>query len=163
MKFLKFLQEEYFDSILFKNKIDRPIFLNPGRSEMKEEYLSYVKSSYLTSRNPAEIFIDPSKAEIRSAGGKDKEVRFIVDSRKKKFYVWHGFSVLHFDVIKHLKISGNYTIRGIGKIGPDGKIIPEVAESWGTSKAWPTKNKNWLSSFVNFEIFMLNWENVDEI
>lgn len=137
MRFAKYLQEEYFSLV-------------PGFGK----------------RQASEVFVDPSKAEIRFAGGKDKEVRYLIDMKKKKFYVWHGFSALHHRVLTDLGYSiKNPHIRGLGKVGPSGVIITEPgADAWATEDYnWHKKNEKWLSKYLDFKSFdkYLSYEGKD--
>lgn len=69
---------------------------------LNDEYSGRFKGRWGDS---TEIFVNPSKSEIRDAS-KNGIVRFFAYNKTKKFYVWNP-EVLHGEVVKdHIDISG---------------------------------------------------------
>jgi hypothetical protein len=64
---------------------------------MNEEYLMRVSSLLGKS---AEIFVNPSKKELRDAG---EAIRFIADNKNKKLYVWNATHAFHKETWKSIK------------------------------------------------------------
>jgi hypothetical protein len=62
-----------------------------------------IMAPWMSKEKYVEIFINPTKSEIKKIPKKDNEVRFIADSKKKNVYVWDGYSAIHDQVWKVLK------------------------------------------------------------
>jgi hypothetical protein len=94
---------------------------------LQEEYFGIVNSKYLGKPSVAEIYKNPSPSELRKNIIKDKDpdVRYIIDIDKKNLYVWCAYDLNHDKVIKDLGIKLNRYFRGTGD-AKSGKIaFPE--------------------------------------
>jgi hypothetical protein len=64
-----------------------------------EKYLGRAETGMGWKESPGgEVFVNPSNSELNDAGGSDKIVRFIADSKAKKLYVWYYKGGYHQDV-----------------------------------------------------------------
>jgi|WetSurMetagenome_2_1015567.scaffolds.fasta_scaffold48815_6 hypothetical protein len=126
---------------------------------LTEEYVGRVQSQIilLNGMKPSgEVFKNPSKAEIKSVGGDEKDVRYLIDVDNKDIYIWPS-GIFHENCIHQLKLKLKTHIRGAGSIGQGGKINSEFAEGYGVERKWVIANQNWLSQYINFDTFLHGW------
>lgn len=125
MKFLRYLQEEYFGSLPDKvykagvaKNISIEILRNPSIADMK-------KISKFHSR----------------IGGGDSYLRFLIDTKKKDLYIWTANSqILHDDVSKHFKLK--YDLKGYGDLSSKGKLRIDDIHWRGLLDSYP-----WLTKY----------------
>lgn len=120
---------------------------------MKEEYFGLMKKSGFLGNKPLTVFINPNKAEMREAGGKTKQVRYIIDAVKKDFYIWSAYERIHKDVIDHFGLKLTKHCRGMGEIDMQGKVTWNQADSHGVTPKWIDQNERWLSKYLHFDDF----------
>jgi len=84
--------------------------------KLLEEFKDYVKQSF-TKRKVKHfpVFVNPTKKEMQEVAHKEyKHLRFIIDKKNKKFYVFTA-DALHYVVIEELKLDRSNIMRGEGK------------------------------------------------
>jgi hypothetical protein len=82
---------------------------------LQEEYISGTYP-YTTGSSAVEIFEFPDKKELRNI----HDVRWLVDYKKRKFYVWDANSkVTHWDVQQHFNINDVNCISGLSLYSVD--------------------------------------------
>lgn len=127
MKFLKYLQEEFFASTKTKSSFGGQeelltIFKNPDRSEMKE-------------------------------AGEDGVIRFLADFQHSNFYIWNALLGTHENIIKKFNLPLTSYCRGSGNLHPSGKLNKIEGECIKTTSQTINSAKSWLSKYVDYNSF----------
>jgi hypothetical protein len=128
MKFLNYLQEEYFGAI-------------------KQ------KSSYSGSEEQLTVFKNPDRSEMKEAG-EDGTIRYLVDFQHSALYIWNAMLGTHDTVIKKfsLPILTAYC-RGSGSLNSSGKLRSNEGEIINVTNKIFNNNKSWLSKY--FDVYDL--------
>jgi len=58
----------------------------------------YLKEKYEGRNRDVEVFVNPTRSEMREAGGSNGQVRFTAIDKEKKLYVFNAGRALHIDV-----------------------------------------------------------------
>jgi|WetSurMetagenome_2_1015567.scaffolds.fasta_scaffold48815_4 hypothetical protein len=127
MKFLKYLQEEYFGATKTKSGFSGQeelltVFKNPDRSEMKE-------------------------------AGEDGVIRFLADFQHSTLYIWNALLGTHENVIKKFNLSLVSYCRGSGHLNSSVKIDKIEGECVKATSQTINSNKSWLSRYFDYNNF----------
>jgi hypothetical protein len=124
MKFLNYLQEEYFGAIKQKSMYSGQeeqltVFKNPDRSEMKE-------------------------------AGEDGVIRYLIDFQHHNLYIWNALLGIHDTVIKkfNLPLVTSYC-KGSGSLNSSGKLGTNEGDNVNISKEAFNNSKSWLSRYFD--------------
>lgn len=125
MRLLSYLNEEYHDSLkIFGEEI--PIFVNPGRKELRE-------LTYLHAAN----------------------VRYIIDCKKNKLYAWTAYHLTHYDAQKKVKDMPRVDCLLVEAVfdNTTGKLIDNYALGYESEhydiRKWVKSNRSFLMKFID--------------
>ena len=125
--------------------------------KLDEEWETTIKVPHF--KKPVEIFSNPSKKEITKIGKTDRgnAIRFIIDNKKKKIYVWNADTITHYEVGKRLGMKDVYYKREyctgvVEKYNRLNRIIMEIDQKifkdQEKAKAFILKRVPWIKKFL---------------
>ena len=92
-----------------------------------EEYLS----RFDIRGKSVEVFVNPSRKELRTLGG--EFIRFIADADTKKVYAWEGYSAVHGEMARYIKVTGKDKVAYNNQEPLYSNLLIGVAQNMGNS------------------------------